>query len=231
MKIIISPTKTMKRKNYTNKKSQPLFLDKSLKLRSILEDYDKIKIKNNFKVSNNLTNKIYDFYQNPKNCVAAINLYEGLSFKNIELDTFNDKDFDFLEKHLYIMSAIYGALRPYDQITEYRLDYIMKFEKNLYDYWAETLKNLLKDEDVIINLASNEFLKSISHPNIINIHLLDEKGRALSTQAKMGRGNMIAYIAKNKITDIEQLKQYNNLDYKFDDRRSDNNNFYFTKEK
>lgn len=230
MKIIISPTKTMKRKAYTSKKSVPFFLDKSLKLRSILEDYDKVKIKKNFKVSDKLTEKIHDFYQKPKEPIAAINLYEGLAFKNMELETFSENDLDFLKEHLYIMSAMYGALRPYDHIMEYRLDYIMKFEKNLYDYWTKALTDLLKDEDVIINLASNEFLKSISHPNIIDIHLLDEKGRALSTQAKMGRGNMIAYITKNKITDIEKLKEYSNLDYKFDKNRSDSNNYYFTKE-
>ncbi|NLC54525.1 MAG: YaaA family protein [Erysipelothrix sp.] len=230
MRIIISPTKTMKRKNYTDQQSELLFNEKALKLRSILEKFDKEKIKKDFKVSDKLTEKVFEYYQNPKDPIAAINLYEGLAFKNMNLDNLSATDFEYMQDHLYIMSAMYGALRPFDMISEYRLDYVMKFEINLYEFWKDYLEKLLKEEDFIVNLASNEFLNSVKHHNIINIHLLDEKGRNLSTQAKMGRGDMVSYIVKNKIKDPTELKKYNNMDYKYDKKRSDKNNYYFSKQ-
>lgn len=220
----------MKRKNYTDQQSELLFNEKALKLRSILEKFDKEKIKKDFKVSDKLTEKVFEYYQNPKDPIAAINLYEGLAFKNMNLDNLSATDFEYMQDHLYIMSAMYGALRPFDMISEYRLDYVMKFEINLYEFWKDYLEKLLKEEDFIVNLASNEFLNSVKHHNIINIHLLDEKGRNLSTQAKMGRGDMVSYIVKNKIKDPTELKKYNNMDYKYDKKRSDKNNYYFSKQ-
>lgn len=229
MKIIISPTKTMKRTKYSQRANVPIFLEKSLILRSILENYNTDKIKELFKISDKLAKDVYNYYQNPKKPIPAINLYEGLAFKNIGFSDFCEADFDYLDNHLYILSAMYGVLRPFDQIAEYRLDYQVKFEKDLYHYWQESIKDLLACEDIIINLASKEFSKSVIHPNIINIHLLDQKGRNLSTQAKIGRGNMIKYIAKNKIKEVEEIKKYKNLDYKFDEKKSDMYNFYFQK--
>lgn len=220
----------MKRKNYTDQQSELLFNEKALKLRSILEKFDKEKIKKDFKVSDKLTEKVFEYYQNPKDPIAAINLYEGLAFKNMNLDNLSATDFEYMQDHLYIMSAMYGALRPFDMISEYRLDYVMKFEINLNEFWKDYLEKLLIEEDFIVNLASNEFLNSVKHHNIINIHLLDEKGRNLSTQAKMGRGDMVSYIVKNKIKDPTELKKYNNMDYKYDKKRSDKNNYYFSKQ-
>lgn len=230
MKIIISPTKTMKRKNYIKDISEPIFLEKSRFLRKILKTYNKEKIKKDFKVSDNLTKKVYEFYNNEKEPIAAINLYEGLTFKSMDIALWDKSDFDFVNNHLLIMSAMYGLLSPSDAIIEYRLDYVMPFMHDLYDFWSKPINDLLKDEDLIINLASLEFSKQIDHPNMINMHFLDEKGRNLSTQAKKGRGDMLGYIVKNKIVDVKALKLYNNLDYKFRNDLSDKNNYYFSKE-
>lgn len=229
MKIIISPTKTMKHKDYDLKESKPLFLEKSLYLRSILKTYDLDKIKKEFKTSDNLSKKILEFYQSPKKEIQALNLYEGLAFKNMHIESWTKSEIDFVNDHLIILSAMYGALRPSDMICEYRLDYVMKFEENLYDFWQESLYNLFKEVKTIVNLASQEFSKGISHHNVINIIFLDKKGRNMSTQAKIGRGDMLNFIVKNKIKNPNDLKKYNNLDYKFLETKSDDNNYYFQK--
>lgn len=230
MKIIISPTKTMKRKNYLDSETKPLFLNKSKELRSILEGYDKNKIQKLFKVSEKLTEQVYKYFNNPKATIQAINLYEGMAFKNMNLETWGREEFTYIESHLIILSAMYGALRPSDKIREYRLDYMVKFEEDLYTYWQAPLKKLFSKDDLVINLASQEFAKSVTHNNILNLHLLDEQGRNLSTQAKIGRGDILQYIVKNKIVDPEEIKSYNNLGYKFIKARSDKNNYYFSKE-
>ena len=229
MKIIISPTKKMKRKDYKIKETTPLFLDKSKGLRSILESYNLQEIKDLFKTSDKLSKKVYDYFQKPKEATAAINLYEGLAFKNMDVEIWTQADFDFIEDKIIILSALYGALRISDKIKEYRLDYMVKFEKDLYDYWKSDLEKLFRDEDYIVNLASNEFSKGISHPKMINIYFLNEKGKNQSTGAKIARGQMIKYIVKNKIEDVNELKDFKLLNYKFNKNKSDENNYYFKK--
>ncbi len=103
MKIIISPTKTMKRKSYKVSGSPALFEKDASKLRDILKKYSVSKIKKHFKISDKLTDTVYNYYQTPQNKISAINLYEGLAFKNMGFESYKKEDFDYLEKHLLIL--------------------------------------------------------------------------------------------------------------------------------
>lgn len=231
MKIILSPTKTMKLKDLSfTDKSYPYFIDESDYLRGLVKTFDKAKIKDYFKVSDKLVLSIYNYYHNDNDLNFALNLYDGLVFKYLDSKTLNAKQLAYLKDHTFILSSLYGVLRVNDLISEYRLDYNMKFDINLYDFWYDKLTNYFKDFDVIINLASNEFSKSFAHPNMINIIFLNQQLKALSTNVKMARGDFLRFIVLNNIEDKEELKTYSNLDYKFNEEKSDENNYYFIKE-
>lgn len=230
MKIILSPTKAMKRKDYQIEPTKSKFFSESKQLREILKDYDKAKIKQVYKVSDTLTKRVYDYYQNDRPGIAAINLYDGLVFKYLKVASLNKAELAYLNQHLVILSSMYGALLPSDEISEYRLDYNMQFEVGLYEFWNDKLTDYFKNEDVIINLASLEFYKSFKHPNLINIHFLNKDLKAHSTSVKMARGDFLNYMVVNKIENIAELKAYRNLDYEFDEAMSDENNYYFLKE-
>ena len=74
-------------------------------------------------------------------------------------------------KHLLILSGFYGILRPLDFMAPYRLEMGTRLAfddyKTLYNFWENKIVNLLnrdlkaQGDDVLVNLASNEYFKSI----------------------------------------------------------------------
>lgn len=229
MKIIVSPTKTMKRKDYNIESTSMIFKDKAQRLRTLMQKKSKDELKTSLKISDNITEQVAEYYYNPQAPIEALNLYEGAAFKAMNIGSWSDEDIQFFNNHAYILSAMYGALRPSDEIIEYRLDYLNGLDINLYEYWQESLDELFETEDLILNLASQEFSKGLDQDKLLNIHFLDKKGRNLSTQAKQGRGDMVQYIVKNKIINPADLKKYNHLDYVFQEDKSDESNYYFQK--
>ncbi len=230
MKIIWSPTKSMKRKDFKLNKTEVLFKTQCSEIREILKSKSMEDLKKLYKVSDKLVSNSYQFLHEEKECISALNLYDGLVFKQLQMSDYDQKDFSYLEEHVMILSALYGALRVSDQINEYRLDYFMNFDVDLYDYWEEPLTQYFKNEALIINLASSEFSKSFKHPNMVNVIFENQEGKTLSTAAKMARGDMLNYFVQEKIVDIEGVKRYNNLNYQFNKEKSDDRNLYFVME-
>lgn len=86
------------------------------------------------------------------------------------LETFTQEDFQYAQKHLRIISTLYGLLRPLDLIKAYRIAFKIKIrgmqESNLYEYWRPKLtepliKEANQDDKIIINLASLDVLAAL----------------------------------------------------------------------
>lgn len=175
--------------------------------------------------------------------VSALSLYNGVSFKNLELEKYSKDNIEYANNTLLILSAFYGVLRPSDYVRKYRLDMTMKIDlTSLYSFWnrivTDYIINLLqKDSDkVLINLASGEYSKMIERKNfpykIIDIDFKENKNgkfQSVSSFAKQGRGSMLNYLIKNKINDAEKIKEYSELGYSLNIELSDNNKFIFTR--
>lgn len=231
MKIILSPTKSMKRKDYLNNIGEAaLFEDKSLEIRNKLSEYDFDALKKMYKASDKIVENTIEYYSNPKDLIEAINLYDGLVFKQLKFKEYSEAEIDYLINHVNILSAMYGVLSPNSLINEYRLDYLMKYEDDLYSYWSDSLKSYFNDYKVIINLASDEYAKSVVHDNMINIHFLTKENKVQATAAKMARGDMLNYLVKNQVNNIDDLKAYDNLGYKLLEDKCDEHNIYFRME-
>lgn len=231
MKIILSPTKSMKRKdNLNNIGEAALFEDKSLEIRNKLSEYDFDALKKMYKASDKIVENTIEYYSNPKDLIEAINLYDGLVFKQLKFKEYSEAEIDYLINHVNILSTMYGVLSPNSLINEYRLDYLMKYEDDLYSYWSDSLKSYFNDYKVIINLASDEYAKSVVHDNMINIHFLTKENKVQATAAKMARGDMLNYLVKNQVNNIDDLKAYDNLGYKLLEDKCDEHNIYFRME-
>jgi hypothetical protein len=128
------------------------------------------------------------------------------------------------------LSGLYGLLKPLDLVFPYRLEMGTKMQtkagNNLYDFWGDKLNKALssemEDNDVLVNLASNEYSKVLQlekfKQEIITPIFKDYKNgklKVISFFAKKARGEMCNFIIKNKIINIEDLKLFQNLDYKF----------------
>lgn len=145
---------------------------------------------------------------------AAAESYSGLAFKNLDWSGLSEKGKAFGKKHLVILSGLYGVVLPMSPVKDYRLDLvdpIFKADKtDLYAFWTEAIQDYFQEEDYIINLASKEYSKLISHPHMITIEFWeDKKGvlKQLSTTSKQMRGRLAHYILEVGLTKIEDLPE------------------------
>jgi len=104
-------------------------------------------------------------------------------------------------------------------------------DQNLYKFWKDDINDFFKDDEFILNLASKEFSKIIKNP-MITIDFKEKKGdlyKSVSTYSKKGRGLMLNYIIKNKITSIDQIKKFDLNGYYLNNKLSDKFNLIFTR--
>ncbi len=236
MFVLVSPTKTQKSFKGESKYDS-LFTDESHKILKILQNYTLEELQKNMKLSDKLSQSVYDTIQKHKKENIAINTYKGASFNSLDTPSWSDEDYLYAQEHLYILSALYGLLRPLDTIGLYRLDFLMTFEIDLYSYWQDLITEHLNDRAMpIINLASQEYSKMFHEKNLkvplirVDFKELTDKGYvSKSTYAKIARGKCTQLIIKNKIQSLHDLKQIEFDDYRYNKALSDESNFIFTR--
>lgn len=166
-------------------------------------------------------------------------VYEGLQVKN-----FNKADLDFAQQHLRILSGLYGLLKPHDLIQPYRLEMGTKLKtqqgKNLYEFWGNKLTEKINDlaknnqERFLVNLASNEYFSAINtkllQPLIITPIFKERKNgvdKVIGLFAKKARGQMAAFIIKNRLSKPDQLQGFCENGYEFDQHKSNSSELVF----
>lgn len=247
MKIIISPSKTKKinnlpieLKNISIKEndfySEILYPNITNKIIERIKMFSVEEIEKKFKLKKDKAEKLLEFYQNYENEKSgnALASYTGVAYKSIGIDTFDIEDFEYLESHLVILSALYGILTPYTNIKEYRLDMTNSiFEnKSLYEVWKNSVNEYFEKEDIILNLASKEYSKLIKSDNLIDFEFWNDtngKLKQISTNSKKMRGFTLNYIVKNRITNINNLKDITLNEYVFNKDMSSKKKFVYVK--
>ncbi len=253
MIILLSPAKTLDENYGTGSGKQlPTFRKQSSELISILKEYPPAKIKSLMHISDKLTELNHKRYHSfssrytDKNSKAAIYAFRGDVYLGLDADTLTSKDLDFAEKHLRILSGLYGLLKPYDKMQPYRLEMGTALKnnkgKNLYEFWKDTLtkeinKSLKKNQnDLIVNLASKEYFSAIDKSTlkgeIQDISFKEYKGDTLkfiSFNAKKARGLMTRYIIQNRITNRDDLKGFNLEGYTYSEENSTDQNYMFVR--
>ena len=147
---------------------------------------------------------------------------------------------DYLREHLRILSGFYGLLRPFDGVTPYRLEMQAKLAvggcRDLYRFWGDRLaRQLASETDFVLNLASKEYSKAVEPHLPGNVRFLtctfgewkDGKVMEKGTQCKMARGQMVRWMAENKIEDPEDLQAFDQLGYRFHEELSAENQYVF----
>lgn len=232
MQIILSPAKRMQINNDVfAHQALPPFLDKSAKVLACLQNLSFEQLQKLYQASDTIVKENMqrlehmDLYNN---LTAAIMAYDGIAFSYMSSKLLTQDDYDFLQKHLYILSAFYGALRPFDGVKPYRLEMQAKLKidnyQNLYSYWHAEVNDLLATQDKdILNLASKEYSKLVDNKrfNIKTVRFVQEhKGKLVEkgTICKMLRGLMVKFIAEHKINDFEGIKAFkeNNVSFRTD---------------
>ena len=252
MLITLSPSKgqDFEEASLSKKYSKPVDLKDSELLIKELRKIKSKKLQEMMAISENIATlnverfKIFKTPFTTKNAKQAIFAFKGDVYGGFDLESFNDDDYAYAQDHLRILSGLYGCLRPLDLIQPYRLEMKTKLKNdrgdNLYQFWGEHItdsinKELKKQkEPVLINLASNEYFKSVKpkllEGRLLNINFKETKAgktRIVAIFAKRARGMMADYIIRNRIERAEDLKQFKLAGYQFDEALSDEKQWTF----
>ena len=182
MKIIFSPSKEMREENiFKDKKiefTESKFKDKTNILIDILKEKLISEIENIMKLKGELLNKTYKDIQDydKLKSIPAISMYYGVSFKELNLEDYSEKSLKYLKNNLLILSALYGVSLAFDLLKKYRLDMTMSIIDNgLYNFWKKDINdyisNIIVKDEILLNLASGEFLKMIDSKKISIINI------------------------------------------------------------
>ena len=255
MLIVISPAKTLDFETpaHTKKFTQPQFLEQSQLLIEQLRHFDPIAIGQLMSISPELAELNHRRYINwllpfsTANAKQAVLAFRGDVYVGLQVAAFSAKDLDFAQKHLRILSGLYGLLRPLDLMQPYRLEMGTALAnargKNLYAFWGERITDALNAElfgakkPVLINLASEEYFKAV-HPKALAARVVtpifkEHKGdgyKVVSFFAKRARGAMSAHIIRNRLRDVEAIKTFKDDGYRFNALFSTADDWVFTRE-
>ncbi len=167
----------------------------------------------------------------------AIFAFDGDVYTGLESHTLGVRSLNYLQKHVRILSGMYGMLRPFDLMYAYRLEMGSTLKNaagtSLYAYWSEKLSAYLQEEvsasksRAVINLASEEYakavkLKSLSVPVIHPVFQDYSKGqyKVISFFAKRARGAMARYCAEHQIKNPQGLKDFDSDAYRYCEEES-----------
>lgn len=252
MIFLLSPAKSLNFEAKCNIENFtiPHFLPDSKILLSDLKKLSPQQISQLMKISDKLARLNYQRFQDfktpftDKNSKPAIFIFDGDVYDAIDVQNYSQKDLDFAQTHLRILSGLYGILRPLDLMQPYRLEMSTPLKnkkgKNLYEFWQEKITQNLndqlaaQDEKIILNLASQEYFDAVNTSaikgKILNIIFKEKKGddyKIIGLHAKKARGEMADFIIKNKIKKTPQIKEFDRNKYKFNQKLSDENNWCF----
>lgn len=240
MLLLLSPAKTLDMTPAADHPaSQPRLLKETKELAGVLKKQSRGDLQDLMHISEKLADLNHHRYQNFKlpltlaNAKPAALAFRGDVYQDLEADTFTPEEFEFANRQIRILSGLYGVLRPADLMQAYRLEMGTRLKnkkgKNLYEFWGDKITHILNQDlaengdDLILNLASQEYFKSVKTATLkgrlLTAHFReakDGKYRVVAFNAKRARGRMANLITKEGITTAEPLKELVVNDYVFD---------------
>ena len=167
-------------------------------------------------------------HQNPSVYAYIGDVYKGFFARTLGYD-----DIRWAQEHILILSGLYGALRPLDAISGYRLEMKAKLPvgraKDLYAFWGDTVAQMVDEKagGVICVLSSDEYAKIVTvhtKSRIVTPVFLDKKPNGsigtVPIYSKMMRGVMARWIIDNRIDTPEGLSDFSKHDYAYDAKNS-----------
>jgi hypothetical protein len=249
MLLLLSPAKTLDF-NPTDIKThtQPLFLKQSKTLVNNLKKYSSKQIQDLMRVSEKIADLNVARYQDfslpfdQSNAKQAILAFKGDVYQGLSVEDFDEAELNFAHEHIGILSGLYGLLRPLDLMQPYRLEMGTKLKvgknKNLYEFWDKSITKQINATGAkdIINLASNEYFKSVKKEalegNLWTVDFKENKNgkyKIVAFYAKKARGMMCNYVVKNRIEKPEEMKGFDRDDYQFNEELSSERHYVFTR--
>lgn len=241
MIIVLSPAKKLLAKPgiFAQETSIPELMPKASVLIKLMKTKSIEEIAVLMDLSKDLAELNYQRYQQFKldhgpisSSHPALFLFQGDVYQGLQAASWDQDTVAYSQSHLCILSGLYGLLKPLDRIQAYRLEMGSRLANpagtNLYDFWKESITSSLNQRlkaqrnPILINLASSEYFKAIDEKRlaypVVHINFYEKKGdqlKIVGIHAKKARGVMAKFIMQNQIDEVEGLKAFTELGYKF----------------
>lgn len=252
MKILTSPAKLMNINNSTEflKPTAPKFIKEAELIQSYLKEKSPKYLAELMELSTKLADENWERNQNwkpnpkPTESAPAMFSFVGEVYRGLDAKTLDKSAIDYLQKNYRMLSGLYGLLKPSDKIMLYRLEMgrNFKFEhyKNLYEFWCEKmteqLNSELKENEIVLNLASSEYTKSIDKKKlkgkIIEFDFYEMKTgkpKTIVVYTKHARGLVVRFCAETNAKTLNDVKAFNYGGYLIDEARSTDHKLVFTR--
>lgn len=245
MKILLSPAKSLdfETKLPTEKYTEPIFLSDAEKLNNVLKKKSKKQLKGLMDISDQLAELNLQRYQDfstpftPENARPAVYAFSGDVYVGLDAYSIPKNKIEKLQETVRILSGMYGVLKPLDLMQPYRLEMGTNLKvnrsKNLYEFWGDkitkSLNEEIKEDEIVLNLASNEYFKSVNPKKLkgklISPVFKDFKNGKLmivSFFAKKARGSMARFVIDNEVKNYKGLLDFDVDGYKFSKNETKN---------
>ncbi|MEH6537632.1 MAG: peroxide stress protein YaaA [Psychroserpens sp.] len=252
MKLVLSPAKSLDydSKLPTTKTTEACFLNESERLNKLLKKKSARSLSKLMHISDNLGRLNYERNQEwslpftKDNARPAVYAFNGDVYRGLDAYTIDTKKLDKLQDTVRIISGLYGLLKPLDLMQAYRLEMGTKFpvgkNKNLYEFWkkqvTQALNDELQDDELFLNLASNEYFKAIDTKAlkvpVIDIkfqELKEGKYKTIAIFSKLARGLMTRYIIDTNAKTIADVKGFDHDNYRYTENLSSDTELVFTR--
>lgn len=252
MKLVLSPAKSL---NFESKlptavSTEACFLNEAQRINGLLKKKSAKSLSKLMHISDALGQLNYERNQDwqlpftKDNARQAVYAFDGDVYRGLDAYTIPKEKIDQLQDTVRIISGLYGLLKPLDLIQPYRLEMGTKFpvgkSKNLYEFWSKqvtkALNDELKDGELFLNLASNEYFKAIDTKAlkvpVVNIDFKEFKNgeyKMIGIFAKLARGLMTRYIIDTNAKTLDDIKGFNYEGYALSAQLSSDNNLVFTR--
>ena len=246
MRIILSPAKKMQHdENGPAYRDLPVFLSDAEKIKDSLKEKSFSELKALWACNEKITEQNIERLSSMdlrEKLTPAILSYDGIAYQYMAPTVFETEMLSYVQEHLRILSGFYGIVRPMDGVTPYRLEMQAKLEidgaKNLYEYWGGRLYKEVRDSSgIIINLASKEYSKCIEKylqpgDRYISCNFYEEQEGKLvqkGVYCKMARGEMVRFMAENRVEEPEGIKDFAVMGYRYAKELSSEKEYIFVR--
>lgn len=252
MLMVLSPAKSLDFKTppHIAARSQPAWTAHSQELVDGLRELSPADIARLMDISDPLAllnfHRFADWHLpfTPENAKQAVLAFDGDVYDGLDARRLTADDLDFAQRHLRILSGLYGILHPLDLIQPYRLEMGTRFAnargKDLYAFWGERLLEAMNAElaerprPVLVNLASEEYFKALVarkiRGTVIQPVFEDWNGgryRIVTFYAKRARGLMARFVITHRLTEPERMQAFDGGGYAFAPEASDDTTWVF----
>lgn len=268
LQVIISPAKKMRAAHEAGEQGEvaprgiPPFPERTARIIDTLRDMDRDELQALWGVSDALADESvarmdafelatsFDEACQPRLAgllTPAIFTYEGIQYKSLAPEVLDDSALEWLQAHLWVLSGLYGCVRPYDAVMPYRLEMGARLSvdgsRDLYDFWGADIARAVTGTRsplpvCIVNLASVEYAKAVlPHAPTDSTRVVTcifgetfKGGKPVqrSTASKIARGSMVRWLAERQTGDPADLPLFD-VGYRFDDGLSTPDTLVFMK--